>query len=499
MIFVNHANPAEHGAPFRAIAFRPVRFDAEGAFGHAFHDDRLRQRLGIDPALNIARTLGAYQIELIEGFDPFHRGFDAQRVGQADDRGDDLGAVLIFRGTGIDKALVHLDLVERGGAQIAERGIAGPEIVECQAHAEFLQRLEGLVHRFAVAHEDALGQLQLQPVRFQPGAGKRFGHRFRETGVGKLQRGDVDCHAHRLRPLHRIAAGAAQRPVAKLDDEVRFLRNRDEHAGADIAAFGMFPAHQPFEADHQIVVRAHYRLIVQFQRIIGQRLAQILHQQAAFFRLVLQIGGIEAELAAPGILRGVKRKVRAVSQLVLLQPVIRRDRDPDRRPDDGALVVNRIGLRDDLDQLVGNFAQRTAIVDIGQDDLEFVTAQAPHLAPVTDNAGQAFGHLFQQFVARLVAHGVIDMLEPVEVEHHQRATALCRLVGRQRPFQLAIHAIAIGEAGQRIKFRQPRILQLALIFDGDILRAAAIAEESPGFVEFGMSGNRPPGLANIMR
>src|SRR5690606_16578946 len=106
------------------------------------------QGLRVDPALDVLAALGNDELQLVEGLDALDSGFHAERFGQADDRGDDLGAVLVLLGAGINEALVDLDLVERGGAQVAERRIAGAEIVEREAHAELLEDLESRVDGF---------------------------------------------------------------------------------------------------------------------------------------------------------------------------------------------------------------------------------------------------------------------------------------------------------------------------------------------------------------
>ena len=73
---------------------------------------------------------GFDQFKLVERFHAFDRGFHTQRVRQADNRGDNLRAILVLLRTAIDKALVDFDLVERRRAQIAERRIPRPEIIK---------------------------------------------------------------------------------------------------------------------------------------------------------------------------------------------------------------------------------------------------------------------------------------------------------------------------------------------------------------------------------
>src|SRR5690606_38676834 len=195
-------------------------------------------------------------------------------------------------------------------------------------------------------------------------------------------------HAYRLRPARRVGAGAAQRPLAELVDEVRFLGGRDERRRRDVAAIGMLPTHQRLEADDDVILGPDDRLIMQLELVRRERLAQVVDQQAALFLLVLEVGRIEAELPAPAVLRGIESEVRRARDLVALEPVVGRNRDADAGADDRALAVDRIGLRDDLDDLPGQLAELAAIVEVGEDDLELVPAETPDLAAVADDIAQ---------------------------------------------------------------------------------------------------------------
>ena len=93
-----------------------------------------------------------------------------------------------------------------------------------------------------------------------------------------------------------------------------------------------------------------------------------------------------------------------------------------------------------------------------------------------------------------MAKRIIDVLEPVEVEHDERAAAFCGFIGRENALELFVHSVAIGKAGQRVIFGKSRVDQFALIFDRDILGAATITLKFARFVKFGMAGNRPPCL-----
>ena len=67
----------------------------------------------------------------------------------------------------VDEAAIDLDLVERKRAADSQRGIAGAEIVERDAHAEFAQLMQHGQRGLVVTDQDRLGDLQLQPMRRQ--------------------------------------------------------------------------------------------------------------------------------------------------------------------------------------------------------------------------------------------------------------------------------------------------------------------------------------------
>jgi hypothetical protein len=64
---------------------------------------------------------------------------------------------------------------------------------------------------------------------------------------------------------------------------------------------------------------------------------------------------------------------------------------------------------------------------------------------------QGIRHLAKQLVAGGMAAGVVDDLELVEVEEHQRMlAALAEVLGLQRLFQTMFELAAIGQLGQAV-------------------------------------------------
>src|SRR3546814_17791456 len=74
--------------------------------------------------------------QIVMRLDPLGGRLHVERAREPDDRRDDRGVHAVLVGGPKNEALVDLDLVERRLLQIAERRIAGAEIVERQPNAE---------------------------------------------------------------------------------------------------------------------------------------------------------------------------------------------------------------------------------------------------------------------------------------------------------------------------------------------------------------------------
>jgi nucleotide-binding universal stress UspA family protein len=100
-------------------------------------------------------------------------------------------------------------------------------------------------------------------------------------------------------------------------------------------------------------------------------------------------------------------------------------------------------------------------VAVAGEDEELVGAQPPHGVPRADLLGEPAADLAQQLVADLVAEGVVDGLEPVEVEEEQRRPAgavLQRLADElQQPRAVgqAGEVVVAGPPGQRLLVADP--------------------------------------------
>ncbi len=184
-------------------------------------------------------------------------------------------------------------------------------------------------------------------------------------------------------------------------------------------------------------------------------------------------------MSASAILGGVQRKVGCANDLLTGHTIVGCDSDADRCADDAAPVFQTVRLAQHGDDLHRQIAQNAAVVDVGQHHLEFVAAQPTDFAFAVNRTGEAGRDLLQQFVPRAVAERVVDMLEAVKINHHHRAMALRSLEGGQCRFDLMRHAMAVGEAGERIEPRKPGGLLFPVIFVTDVSARAAKPRKAP--------------------
>src|SRR4051812_24578344 len=110
-------------------------------------------------ALDLVTAEIAHAGEIVRGLDAFGGDRHPEALGELDDRLDDRDRLAVA-GRVADEAAVDLQFVEDGLVQIAERRIAGAEIVQRNADAERPKPLQHVERALAVAEEDRFGDLE---------------------------------------------------------------------------------------------------------------------------------------------------------------------------------------------------------------------------------------------------------------------------------------------------------------------------------------------------
>ena len=129
----------------------------------------------------------------------------------------------------------------------------------------------------------------------------------------------------------------------------------------------------------------------------------------------------EFDHAAPGGLGVVKRHVGGLEQGrgLAVVGVAGEDGRADAGADAHGLALDLVGRAQRADQRRAELGDGFAPRGFEQDD-EFVAAEPGDESPRADHVAHARRRLRQQQVADVMAVGVVDLLEPVEVDRQQR-------------------------------------------------------------------------------
>ena len=205
------------------------------------------------------------------------------------------------------------------------------------------------------------------------------------------------------------------------------------------------------------------RLIVQLEFVGDERLAQVELEPPALLHLRVHFRLEEVIGAAAFRLGAIERHVGVAQQLVGLVAVGRRHGDADAGADDHLVAVDFERLGEGLDQVGGKLA------GIGRPgaalhDGEFVAAEAGHRVDAAHHALQALGHRAEQRIADRMAERIVDALEAVEIEEHDREL----FAAAERLLHLVAEQHAVRQIGERVVARHVHDLGLGLPALGDV-------------------------------
>ena len=334
---------------------------------------------------------------------------------------------------GDDERAVDLDDVDRQEREVAQRGVADPEVVDRDPHAEVTQSLDGRLGDLDL-EERRLRDLDHQALRSQAAGFEALAEAGDDVRADELARGQVDADprtADRRAPVSGGPARLVDDPVRQRGDEPARLGDRDELAGRDEPSVA-HPANERLVADRLAGREVDDRLVVEPEVAGGDPGGEI---------------GAELELRVRGLVHG--RLVDLHAALAVTLGEVHRDVGVAHEFVSG-LVVGRghghadAGVRDELvPRDVERFAERRqhALGDADRDervracrqgDDELVAAEAGRHVAVADRPPESLADRDQEAVAGLVAVGVVDGLEVVEVDEQDRQQAVVGSVGEVR-------------------------------------------------------------------
>jgi hypothetical protein len=105
--------------------------------------------------------------------------------------------------------------------------------------------------------------------------------------------------------------------------------------------------------------------------------------------------------------------------------------------------------------------RRAVGVGARQNDDELVAAETGNGVLVAHGTPESLGDLNQQGVADPVTQRIVDILEAVQVEEHQRQRFTAAMRTRKVVPDPLLEQAAVGQTGQRIEMRQTLMLASA--------------------------------------
>jgi len=268
--------------------------------------------------------------------------------------------------------------------------------------------------------------------------------------------------------LGLAAQGMVDHPQVDLADEAEALGDVEEGGRRDEAAF---PVGEPQQhlvvADAPLRPQPVDRLEMEHESVLGERPAQAgLPVQPPVHADELRVLGIkDLPAVAAALLGRVHGHVGARQEVAGALPVAGEDDDADAGAHAGGAFL--LLLAQGRQQVLGH-AHRIAHPGLRQDDAELVSAEAPEHVAAPQRLGQAAGGGQQEAVAGLVAEGVVDVLELVEVHVEQGAFVAVAAGQRHVPLELLLEAAPVEQAGEGVVIGEEGEPLLGALALGDV-------------------------------
>ena len=148
--------------------------------------------------------------------------------------------------------------------------------------------------------------------------------------------------------------------------------------------------------------------------------------------------------------------------------MVRVEADADARIDEHLLVLKAEGLPEQVENVLGHRCRILAPLQCLDDEDEFIAAQAGDGILRTHCLFQPFGDPLQKEVTHGVAHGVVDVLEAIQIEEQHGGPGPLTLGTQDCLLQAVVEQQPVGEFGQRVVVRQMGELVLGLLDTTDI-------------------------------
>ncbi len=395
---------------------------------------------------------------MLHRFHPFGDDAHAERARQADDGAHQVQVFPVHQ-HGAYEALVDLQRVCRQPLEVGQRRIAGAEIVQREADALLLAGQHDGAHVGDVAQGRRFEYFQLQHGRRHVREFGQYGAQaLDEIGALEMAPGDVDAD-HPVRhvgpPRLQLAQRLAQHPFADVDDDVAVLDDRQEVHRPHQPPLRMLPAQQRFHADDAAGAHVELGLVVQPQLAGAQRGAHLRAAVVVGAHLFVQVGVEEVETLAARDLGLVQGLVGVAQQEVGAGLGAGVDGHAHAGRHLHHFSFAQVVAFQRGHQALQHGGDGVAFAKFGQQQHEFIAAQARHVLAVLGQLVQAAGHLLEQGVTHGLAQAVVDVLEVVEVEQAHGQPVMAVAGARDLVLEAGRQRGAVGQAGEDVVIALP--------------------------------------------
>ncbi|OIQ72224.1 hypothetical protein GALL_461540 [mine drainage metagenome] len=265
-----------------------------------------------------------------------------------------------------------------------------------------------------------------------------------ETVLLEMQGADVDGDGQVPGGIHffpglDLGAGCFQHPAPDGHDESNLLGKRNELQRRNQPALGMHPSDQGFDTDRAGLV-IHLKLVEQPELPVRHCLAQRRLQRDSCIQCLLHQRVEESLRVAPRLLGLIHGHVGLGGQIFAPALVAMEQRDTDAGGSMMLVAFEQVGFIERSKNLVAHHlgmddgAVRSVVEVIEQHD-ELVPTQTSHGIFFAHSGFQPCSDFAQQEVAIVVAFGVVEMLEIIEIQIQHCAVLAATLARREGMLQ----------------------------------------------------------------
>ena len=357
-----------------------------------------------------------------------------------------------------DEVAVDLEVVEGQALEVVEGAESRAEVVQREPAAAGAQPVGEGLGLLDVGDRRRLRQLEDQTRGIDAGVRQRALDERGDPGIADRLAREVDVEhepAARARVLGDQLDRLARDPAVDLLDQAEALGDVEERARRErlAALLGPEPQQQLVLAD-LVLPQVEDRLAVEEQAILFERRAD---RSASASRADTcsrrpRPGSYSATRFRPACLASYIARSAKASTSAAREAV--EQGDPDAGRDMDRLVAEHRDLpAQGLDDPVGHDL-RLVGVRLGKEHGELVSAHPRQDVRLAHAMPQRPGDALEEIVARLVAEGVVDVLEIVQIDHEHRALGAVARHPLGLPGQLLLEAAPVEETGQEIVIDQ---------------------------------------------